>query len=217
MNRILTGLSAPRHAAYVLAGAAGVGKTRLAATAAESAVALGFSVARVVATRAATPIPFGPFAPFLPPAGQSTPDLLGLLRLAGDAILARASPAGKLLLTVDDAQFLDEGSAALLHQFVREAACHVMVTVRTPGPAPEAVTALWKDGLAERIDLRSWNEAQAEAVLSAYLGGPVASGSVRRLWELARATRCTFGNCSSVPWTRGHCGARAGYGRCLAR
>ncbi len=61
-----------------------------------------------------------------------------------------------------------------------------MVTVRTPGPAPEAVTALWKDGLAERIDLRPWNEAQTEAVLTAYLGGPVASGSVRRLWELSQ-------------------------------
>lgn len=186
MDRILTGLSEPRPAAFVLAGAAGVGKTRLAAAAAEAATALGFSVAKVVATRAATPIPFGPFAPFLPPAGQPTPDLLGLLRLAGDAILARADPAGKLLLTVDDAQFLDEGSAALLHQLVREPACDVMITVRTPGPAPEAVTALWKDGLAERIDLRPWNEAQTEAVLTAHLGGPVASGSVRRLWELSQ-------------------------------
>ena len=186
MDRILTGLSDARPAAFVLAGAAGVGKTRLAATTAEAAAALGFSVAKVVATRAATPIPFGPFAPFLPPAGQSTPDLLGLLRLAGDAILARAGPAGKLLLTVDDAQFLDESSAALLHQLVREPACDVVVTVRTPGPAPDAVTALWKDGLAERIDLRPWNEAQTEAVLTAYLGGPVASGSVRRLWELSQ-------------------------------
>jgi DNA-binding CsgD family transcriptional regulator len=186
LGRILTGLSEPRPAAFVLAGAAGVGKTRLAAAAAEAAAGLEFSVARAVATRGATPIPFGPFAPFLPPAGQPTADLLGLLRLASDAILARASRAGKLLLTVDDAQFLDEGSAALLHQLVREPACGVLITVRTPGPAPEAVTALWKDGLAERIDLRAWNEAQTEAVLCAYLGGPVASGSVRRLWELSQ-------------------------------
>jgi DNA-binding CsgD family transcriptional regulator len=185
MSRILTGLSEPRPAAFVLAGAAGVGKTRLAAAAAESAAGLGFAVARAVATRGATPVPFGPFAPFLP-VGQPTPDLLGLLRLASDAILARAGSTGKLLLTVDDAQFLDEGSAALLHQLVREPACGVVVTMRTPGPAPEAVTALWKDGLAERIDLRPWNEAQTEAVLAAYLGGPVASGSVRRLWELSQ-------------------------------
>jgi DNA-binding CsgD family transcriptional regulator len=186
MNQILTGLSEPRPTAFVLAGSAGVGKTRLAAAAAESAAGLGFSVAKAVATRGATAIPFGPFAPFLPLAGQPTPDLLGLLRLTSDAILARASPAGKLLLTVDDAHFLDEGSAALLHQLVREPACGVVVTVRTPGPAPEAVTALWKDGLAERIDLRPWDEAQTETVLAAYLGGPVASATVRRLWELSQ-------------------------------
>jgi DNA-binding CsgD family transcriptional regulator/tetratricopeptide (TPR) repeat protein len=185
MSRILTGLTESRPASFILAGAAGVGKTRLAAAAAESAAGLGFAVARAVATRGATPVPFGPFAPFLP-VGQSTPDLLGLLRLASDAILACAPPGGKLLLTVDDAQFLDEGSAALLHQLVREPACGVVVTLRTPGQVPEAVTALWKDGLAERIDLRPWNESQTEAILAAYLGGPVASGSVRRLWELSQ-------------------------------
>jgi DNA-binding CsgD family transcriptional regulator len=48
------------------------------------------------------------------------------------------------------------------------------------------VTALWKDGLAERIDLRPWDEAQTETILAAYLGGPVASGTVRRLWELSQ-------------------------------
>jgi hypothetical protein len=62
----------------------------------------------------------------------------------------------------------------------------VLASVRTPGPAPDPVTALWKDGLAERIELRCWTEAQTEAVLAAVLGGPVAAGSVRRLWEVSR-------------------------------
>jgi hypothetical protein len=48
------------------------------------------------------------------------------------------------------------------------------------------VTALWKDGLAERIDLGSWGEAETEAVLAAFLGVPVARGSVRRLWEVSQ-------------------------------
>jgi DNA-binding CsgD family transcriptional regulator len=48
------------------------------------------------------------------------------------------------------------------------------------------VTALWKDGLAERIELRPWNEEETGAVLVAVLGGPVASGSVRRLWEVSQ-------------------------------
>jgi hypothetical protein len=86
-----------------------------------------------------------------------------LLRRASDAILERAGPDRRLLLVVDDAQFLDEGSAALVHQLVQKGACSVLASVRTPGPAPEPVTALWKDGLAERIDLATWGEPETEA------------------------------------------------------
>jgi DNA-binding NarL/FixJ family response regulator len=186
MRWILTRLKGPKPAAFVLAGAAGVGKTRLASEAARSAAGLGFTTAQAVASRAAASIPFGPFAPFLPEIGRSPGDLLGLLRQASDAILERAGPDRKLLLVVDDAQFLDEGSAALVHQLVQKEACSVLASVRTPGPAPDPVTSLWKDGLAERIDIGSWGEPETEAVLTAVLGGPVASDSARRLWEVSR-------------------------------
>ena len=186
MGRILAGLRDPEPAAFVLAGSAGVGKTRLASEAAKSAARLGFSTAQAVASRATAAIPFGPFAPFLPEAGYSPGDLLGLLRRASDAILERAGTDRKLLLVVDDAQFLDEGSAALVHQLVQKGACSVLASVRTPGPAPEPVTALWKDGLAERIDLGTWGEAETEAVLAAVLDGHVAAGTVRRIWEVSQ-------------------------------
>jgi DNA-binding CsgD family transcriptional regulator/tetratricopeptide (TPR) repeat protein len=186
LNGILARLTEPEPVAFVLAGEAGVGKTRLAAEAARSAAALGFATARAVASRSAAAIPFGPFAPLLPDSGRSAGDLLGLLRQASDAILERAGSQRRLLLVVDDAQLLDDGSAALVHQLVHERTCSVLASVRTPGPAPEPVTALWKDGLAERIELRCWTEAQTEAVLVAVLGGPVAAGSVRRLWEVSR-------------------------------
>ena len=186
MDWILARLRRPEPAAFVLAGEPGVGKTRLAAEAARLAAGLGFTTAQAVASRAAAAIPFGPFAPFLPAAGHSPGDLLGLLRRASDAILERAGPDRRLLLVVDDAQFLDEGSAALVHQLVQKGACSVLASLRTPGPAPEPVTALWKDGLAERIDLGTWGETETEAVLSAFLGGPVASSSIRRLWEVSQ-------------------------------
>lgn len=92
VDRILAGLRQPRPAAFVLTGAAGVGKTRLAAAAAQSAAKLGFSVAQAVATRASTPIPFGPFAPFLPSAGQSAQDLLGLLKTRSRPVAGFGTP-----------------------------------------------------------------------------------------------------------------------------
>ena len=71
MGEILAKLKGPKPAAFVLAGAAGVGKTRLASEAARSAAGLGFATAQAVASRAAAAIPFGPFAPFLPVMGHA--------------------------------------------------------------------------------------------------------------------------------------------------
>jgi hypothetical protein len=79
--------------------------------------------------------------------------MLALLRHTSHAIVRKAGPDRKLLLIVDDAQFLDEGSAALVYQLVAERTCSLLASLRTPGLAPDPVTALWKDGLAERIDL----------------------------------------------------------------
>src|SRR5215471_4518420 len=153
LGRILAKLKTPEPAAFILAGETGVGKTRLASEVARAAAAQGFATARAVASRSAAAIPFGPFARFLPEAESLPGDLLGLLRQVSGALLEQAGPERKLLLVVDDAQLLDDGSAVLVHQLVQEETCSVLASVRTPGPAPDPVTALWKDGLAERIDL----------------------------------------------------------------
>ncbi len=185
LERIVASLMGPAAASFVLAGAPGVGKTRLADEVARKMATRGFATAQVAGLRSAAAIPFGPFAPFLDDAGTPS-SLVGLLRQASDAILERAGQERRLLLVVDDAQLLDDGSATLVHQLVRGRRCSVVASVRTPGAAPDPVTALWKDGLAERIELRPWTEAETGAVLAAVLGGPVASGSIRRMWELSQ-------------------------------
>jgi DNA-binding CsgD family transcriptional regulator len=185
MGRIVARLRGREPVAFVLAGAAGVGKTRLAAEVAGAAAGLGFATDLVVGSRAASSIPFGPFARFLPESGHAPGELLGLLRQASAAIAGRAGPGGRLLLVVDEAQHLDDGSAALVHQLVQAGTCSVLASARTPGAAPDLVTALWKDGLAERIDLAAWDEAQTGEVVAAALGGPVSRSTVRRLWDLS--------------------------------
>jgi hypothetical protein len=184
LGRIVSGVTGPGPSAFVLAGAAGVGKSRLAAEAAKAAAQLGHATAHVIATRSAASIPFGPFAAFLPASEDLHPELLGLLRQAGEAIAERAG-TGRLVLVVDDAHLLDDGSAALVHQVVLEGSCSVLATMRTPGPAPDTVTALWKEGLAERIDLGVLTEEEVQEVATKALGGPVAAASVRRLWQVS--------------------------------
>jgi DNA-binding CsgD family transcriptional regulator len=185
LERIASRLSEEPSAAFVLAGEPGVGKSRLAREVARAAAGSGFATVEVTASASASAIAFGPFAPLLP-AEQPATDLFDLLRRSRDAIRDRAGSGGRLLLVVDDAHLLDDGSAALIDQLVRTEACGVLATVRSLEPAPDPVTALWKDGLAERIDLDLLSEPEVGRAAAGMLGGPVAGASVRRLWETSQ-------------------------------
>ncbi|HKS50887.1 MAG TPA: ATP-binding protein, partial [Pseudonocardiaceae bacterium] len=100
-----------RRGALVLAGPAGVGKTRLATECLGLAATWGFVPLRVSATQCASGLPFGAFASVVPDLAPS-PDLLQVLRTIADAIVGRGQ--GKpVAVLVDDAHLLDQPSAAL--------------------------------------------------------------------------------------------------------
>jgi DNA-binding CsgD family transcriptional regulator len=185
LDRMVSRLSTPASAAFVLAGSAGVGKTRLASEVARAAASMGHATAQVVATRAASSVPFGAFAPLMPEIGGTSAGLLGLLRQATDAIVERAGRGRPLLLVVDDAHLLDDGSAALVHQLVREASCNLVASVRTPGPAPDPITTLWKDELADRLDIDALSEAEVEELVRSTLGGPLTGPGLRWMWNVS--------------------------------
>lgn len=161
--------------AAVIAGLPGVGKTRLAQECARHCEQAGFVSAWATATRAATGIPFGAMAHMLPVHDQRTgkvDDRADLLRRSAAALVERAGDS-RLLLVIDDAHLLDGSSATLIHQMAAARSASLLVTVRTGEPTPDPVTALWKDGLAERLELTGLSaEAVSELVTSA-LGGPV--------------------------------------------
>ena len=131
-------------------GDAGVGKSRLLATISDRAELLGWSVTRVAGSRSLTGVPFGAYAAVL---GESVSkgagDLFSILQGALAELQADDRP---VLLTIDDAHQLDDGGAALAVLAARSGLV-VMASVRRGEPCPEAVTALWKDDLAARLDL----------------------------------------------------------------
>ncbi len=90
------------------------------------------------------------------------------------------------MLGIDDAHWLDDGSAALIHHLTLTGVASVVVTVRLGEPAPDPVTALWKEGLAERIDVAALSRAQSAALVEAGLGGPVDGLTVERLWQFSQ-------------------------------
>ena len=64
-------------------------------------------------------------------------------------------PSG-LLLVVDDAHDLDILSATLVYQLALAGAARMIVTARARNAgAPEAIAALWTDGLLDRIDIEA--------------------------------------------------------------
>jgi DNA-binding NarL/FixJ family response regulator len=169
----------------VLAGHAGVGKTRLAGEALRAADRQRCVTRRVVATEAARLIPFGALAPLLPAQLPAVGSRVNLLRWAADALAATAG-SRRLVLGVDDAHLLDDLSAALLHQLVQNATVFALVVVRSGEPAPEPVTALWRTRLAERVDLQELLRPDVEQVLAEYLGGPVDGLLAERMWQASR-------------------------------
>jgi DNA-binding CsgD family transcriptional regulator len=173
--------SGPLHGA-LLAGPAGVGKTRLATEAVRLAEEAGMATAVCRATRAASTIALGAFAPFLPVADTFAERGVDALARARAAVLAVAH-GRRLTLVVDDAHLLDDASAALVHQLVAAENVFVVATMRADEPAPDPIVALWKDGLAARLPVVPLTRTEVEQLVGEVLGGMVDGALAHVLYE----------------------------------
>lgn len=158
----------------VLIGAAGVGKTTLARTVTS---ALTTKVHWTACTESSRGIPLGAFAHWVGPTASRDP--IALLASARESLVAD----GDVVVGVDDAHLLDQLSATLLHQFALERAGHVVATVRSGEPVPDAVTSLWKDGYLQRFELRPFTKQQSIALIETVLGGTLEGLSADVMWE----------------------------------
>lgn len=167
-----------------IAGRPGVGKSRLAREAVTAASQSGWAVRWVVGTVTARSVPLGSFA-------QWTDGIDGNpLRLVHHVISTMTSGEAdeRVLVAVDDAHLLDDLSAFVLHQLVLQRLATVIATIRSGHAAPDAVTALWKDGHLRRMELQPLSRAESDALIATALSGAVSAECVDRLW------RFTHGN-----------------------
>jgi len=153
----------------VLVGEGGVGKSRLAGELVRLATDRGYFAVSTVGTHAATAIPLGALSALLPDLSASSGNVL----MAARAALAEQAGDRRLLVSVDDAHLLDDHSATLVLQLAMSMPSVVVATVRTGEPVPDAVLALWKEGLAERIEVGGLDDASIAALAAHVLGGPV--------------------------------------------
>jgi DNA-binding CsgD family transcriptional regulator len=171
---IRTALDAGETCGAILVGPAGVGKTTLARTVTGS---LRAKVNWAACTETSRNIPLGAFAQWVGP--SPTRDPIALIASARESILAEENT----VVGVDDAHLLDQLSATLLHQIAIDRAGHIVATVRSGEPVPDALTSLWKDGYLQRLELQPFTKQQSIALVESVLGGTLEGLSADVMWE----------------------------------
>ncbi len=183
LRRMATHLARGRSQAIF--GDEGVGKTRLAAELSRSAAAGGDVVRRVVGSAASVRVPFGALAHLLSMPATSRDELALMTSLMGE-LRARAAAGRRLVLVADDVHLLDEHSAAFLHQVAAQRVAALLLTARLGEPLPSAMTQVWKDGLAERIEIGPLTRPATAALARSIVGGRIEDLTMSELWRRTR-------------------------------
>lgn len=167
------------HRGVLIAGGAGVGKSRLAREAGAQTATRGWAVRHVSGTPAGRSVVMGSFLQWTDAASGSAAPLAQVI----DALVRDANGA-HLLVIADDIQWTDEMSALVLHQLVVRDLATVILTLRSGEPAPATLMALWKDEHLTRLDLQPLNRSQSDHLIEAALSGRAPRDLLDRLWHL---------------------------------
>lgn len=167
LEQVARAVGDPDLPGCILVGVEGVGKSLIARHALARAASDGVATSHVIATRSAATQPLGVLQPLLADDARSADGAT----LPTGRHLAVPGGGKRLVVLVDDAHLLDDASAALLLEAADGTTVSVLYTVTAGASRPDAVTALWKDRGAERIEIEPLDTAGVIGMTQHLLGG----------------------------------------------
>ncbi|MEH0110285.1 LuxR C-terminal-related transcriptional regulator [Tersicoccus sp. MR15.9] len=156
----------------VVRGALGMGKT-MVGRGVQDLLDGALPLSAVLATSSLATVPFGALGPYL--SGLSARDVDSPVAVMRQ-LNARFHPdaAGHVpVLVLDDAQFVDESSAALIAQLVAGGQLRLVALARTSADLPTDLLQLVVDGLLDQVDIEPMDEEEIQHLCETVLAGPV--------------------------------------------
>ena len=169
--------------AVVIRGPAGIGKTTILRRLIEDAGTAGHETELIVGTVGAGTIDFGPMLHLLPDPGIDASQA-DLLWRAVDRFEQNHAESG-VRLGIDDAQSLDDASAAWVQRVVHAGFADVVITIRRGETLPAPVAALVSDPSVAVYNLEALTAETAREIVETALHGTVDDKTFKEIWTLS--------------------------------